>query len=138
MDRLAPLLGGGAAWTAGAVLPGGDIEGGDLPAFEAGLRRQYPFLEPALARRLAASYGTRALRILDGIDSAAALGAPVVADLHPCELNHLVHEEFARTAEDILWRRTRLGLTVPPDAAARLDAWLAGAGAAAAPAAQTV
>ena len=138
VDRLAPLLGGGAAWTAGAVLPGGDIEGGDLPAFEAGLRRQYPFLEPALARRLAASYGTRALRILDGIDSAAALGAPVVADLHPCELNHLVHEEFARTAEDILWRRTRLGLTVPPDAAARLDAWLAGAGAAAAPAAQTV
>ena len=56
------------------MLPGGDIAGGDLPAFEAGLRRQYPFLAPALARRLAASYGTRALRILDGIDSAAALG----------------------------------------------------------------
>ena len=124
VDRIVPRLGGGAAWTAGAVLPGGDIEGGDLPAFEARLRRQYPFLAPALARRLAASYGTRALRILNGIDSAAALGAPVVADLYPCELCYLVQHEFAHTAQDILWRRTHLGLTASPDAAARLEAWL--------------
>lgn len=124
VDRIVPRLGGGAAWTAGAVLPGGDIEGGDLPAFEARLRRQYPFLAPALARRLAASYGTRALRILNGIDSAAALGEPVVADLYPCELCYLVQHEFAHTAQDILWRRTHLGLTASPDAAARLEAWL--------------
>jgi glycerol-3-phosphate dehydrogenase len=138
VDRTAPLLGGGAAWTAGAALPGGDLEDGDLAAFEARLRRERPWLAPPLARRLAGSYGTRALRILDGIDSAAALGAPVVADLHPCELNYLVREEFARTAEDILWRRTRLGLRVPPDAAARLDAWLAGVGVGAVQAAETV
>lgn len=138
VDRIAPLLGGGAAWTAGAALPGGDLEDGDLAAFEVRLCRERPWLAPPLARRLAGSYGTRALRILDGIDSATALGAPVVADLHPCELNYLVREEFARTAEDILWRRTRLGLSAPPDAAARLDAWLAGAGAGVAPAAAGV
>jgi glycerol-3-phosphate dehydrogenase len=102
------------------------------------LQRARPWRAPPRARRLAGSYGTRALRILDGIDSAAALGAPVVADLHACELNYLVREEFARTAEDILWRRTRLGLRVPPDAAARLDAWLAGVGVGAVQAAETV
>lgn len=138
VDRIAPLLGGGAAWTAGVPLPGGDLEDGDLAAFEARLRRERPWLAPPLARRLAGSYGTRALRILDGIDSAAALGAPVVADLHACELHYLVREEFARTAEDILWRRTRLGLRVPPDAAARLDAWLAGVGVGTVQAAETV
>ena len=62
----------------------------------------------------------------------------MVADLHPCEVDYLVREEFARTAEDILWRRTRLGLTASPDAAARLDAWLTGAGADAARRTQTV
>ena len=129
VDRIAPLLGGGAAWTAGAVLPGGDIADGDLAAFEARLRRQYPFLAPSLARRLAGSYGTRALWILDGIDSAAALGEPVAADLYPCELRYLVQHEFARTAEDVLWRRSHLGLIVPPEDVARLEAWLASAGA---------
>lgn len=129
VDRVAPLLGGGPAWTAGAVLPGGDIEDGDPAAFEARLRRQYPFLVPALARRLAGSYGTRALRMLDGIDGAAALGEPVVADLYPVELHYLVQHEFARTAEDILWRRSDLGLVVPPEDVARLEAWLASAGA---------
>lgn len=135
VDRIAPLLGGGAAWTAGMPLPGGDIGDGDPVDFATRLRRERPWLAPPLARRLAGSYGTRALRILEGIDGAAALGAPVVADLHPCELDYLVREEFARTAEDILWRRTRLGLTVPPEATARLDAWLAGARAGVAPAA---
>ena len=129
VDRIAPLLGGGAAWTAGAVLPGGDIADGDPAAFEARLRRQYPFLAPSLARRLAGSYGTRTLWILDGIDSTAALGAPVVADLYPCELRYLVQHEFACTAEDVLWRRSHLGLIVPPEDVARLEAWLQSAGA---------
>ncbi len=129
VDRIVPRLGGGAAWTAGAVLPGGDIAEGDPAAFEALLRRQYPFLAPSLARRLTISYGTRALCILDGVDSAAALGAPVVADLYPCELHYLVRHEFARTAEDILWRRSHLGLIVPPEDVARLEAWLQSAGA---------
>ena len=128
VDRIAPLLGGGAAWTAGVVLPGGDIAEGDPAAFEALLLRQYPFLAPSLARRLTISYGTRALCILDGVDSAAALGAPVVADLHACELHYLVRHEFARTAEDILWRRSHLGLIVPPEGVARLEAWLASVG----------
>lgn len=129
VDRIAPLLGGGAAWTAGAALPGGDIADGDPAAFEARLCRQFPFLAPSLAQRLAGSYGTRALWILDGIDSAAALGEPVVANLYPCELRYLVQHEFARTAEDILWRRSHLGLIVPPEEVARLEAWLQSAGA---------
>ncbi|MGB7288574.1 MAG: glycerol-3-phosphate dehydrogenase, partial [Candidatus Macondimonas sp.] len=54
----------------------------------------------------------------------AGLGEAVLPGLYACELDYLVREEFARTAEDILWRRTKLGLGAPPDATARLQAWL--------------
>lgn len=111
------------AWTAGAVLPGGDI--GSLPDFAAELVRQYPDLPAALLRRLARCYGTRATSILSGARRLDDLGECFGADLTEAELAYLQREEWAQTAEDVVWRRTKLGLRLTPDEIARIDAFLA-------------
>lgn len=124
--RIQPLFSNRAApWTAHAHLPGGDLPQGDFEGFLAQVRQRYRWLPADLAFRLARNYGTRIERILNGVSDLAGLGEAVLPGLYACELDYLVREEFARTAEDILWRRTRLGLVAPPDAAARLQDWLA-------------
>ncbi|WP_018267273.1 glycerol-3-phosphate dehydrogenase [Methylosinus sp. LW4] len=99
-----------AAWTASAVLPGGDIGAAGFDAFVAELERAKPFLRPRLARRLAGAYGTRALRFLEPAKSLAELGADLGCGLTEAELDYLRAQEWARTAEDVLWRRSKLGL----------------------------
>ena len=105
-----------AGWTASEPLPGGDFADADLAAFTARAIAQWPHLPPDLLRRLARSYGTRMARILGNARTAADLGASYVGDLGAAELRYLVETEWARTAEDVLWRRTRLGLAAPPSA----------------------
>lgn len=125
VDRLGkalPVKGG--AWTARAILPGGDLPDRDLVRFQAELTRHYPFLGPALADRLAAAYGTRAVAILRNARSLAELGADLGGGLHQAELEYLVAQEWARTPEDVLWRRSKLGLHAPSETAARLAAAL--------------
>ncbi|WP_036293672.1 glycerol-3-phosphate dehydrogenase [Methylosinus sp. PW1] len=99
-----------AAWTASAMLPGGDIGPGGFDAFVAELARAKPFLEPRFARRLAGAYGTRAWRFLEPAKSLADLGADLGCGLTEAELDYLRAQEWARTAEDVLWRRSKLGL----------------------------
>jgi len=115
----------GAPWTAQAPLPGGDFPDGDLSAFATNLRAQNPFLSEALARRLARSYGSLCREFLGDAQSLADLGPDFGAGLFRAEIDYLVEREWARTAEDILWRRTKLGLRCPPSAAAEIDAYLA-------------
>lgn len=123
--RIQPLLGNRVApWTAGASLPGGDFPRGDFEGFLAQIRQHHGWLPMDLSFRLARNYGTRIERILHGVSDLAGLGEAVLPGLYACELDYLVREEFARTAEDILWRRTKLGLGAPPDATAHLQAWL--------------
>lgn len=126
VDRLAPLLGCSAgAWTgAGAPLPGGDIADADVERFLAGLRAAHPWLPPELAARLARTYGTRTTRLLGAATCLAELGECLGADLHAAEVDYLVAEEWARSAEDILWRRTKLGLRFDAAAVARLERYL--------------
>ena len=97
-------------WTAGATLPGGDFPVEGFEALVADLKHTHPFLEAAHARRLARLYGTAAGRIVGPARSYAELGQHFGADLYECEVRHLVTREWATTAEDILWRRTKLGL----------------------------
>lgn len=128
MDRLAPVLGcREPAWTRAATLPGGDLPGGDFEAFVAELRRRFPALPAPLLRRCARAYGSRALVWLDGAREPRDLGAEVLPGLYERELRYLLEHEWARTADDILWRRSKLGLHLGADAASRLDAWLRGA-----------
>lgn len=127
VERLLPLLGraGAPRWTAQAPLPGGDLPAEDRDRLLADLRARHPWAPGPLAARWAASYGTRARQLIGDAEGLGDLGEEIVPGLHAVEVKWLMRTEFARTAEDILWRRTRLGLHLPPDSAARLEAWLA-------------
>lgn len=126
VDRLAPYLGCTAPrWTAGQVLPGGDLPDADFAAFLESLAARHPWLPASLLRRYARAYGTRTERLLQGAAAPADLGVEVLPGLHAREIDYLRREEWAVTADDILFRRSKLGLHVAADGAARLDAWLA-------------
>jgi glycerol-3-phosphate dehydrogenase len=125
VDRLAPRLGNRAPrWTARAFLPGGGLPGGSFAAFLRLVERRYPWLPAHLRRRYARAYGTRIEHVIGSAGSLADLGEEVLPALHAREIEYLVREEWARTAEDVLWRRSKLGLHLPPDAASRLEEWL--------------
>jgi glycerol-3-phosphate dehydrogenase len=114
----------GAAWTKIAPLPGGDFPATGFDAQVAALRAACPFLGAPLARRLTRLYGTVARDILGSARSQGDLGRCFGADLYEAEVRHLVAREWARTAEDILWRRTKLGFRLTAAEAAGLRAWL--------------
>jgi glycerol-3-phosphate dehydrogenase len=113
------------AWTAGAVLPGGDMPDAHFERFLAELSRRHPALPVPLLRRLARAYGTRADRILGDVKTTGDLGQDFGAGLHAREIDYLIEQEWARTAEDILYRRSKLGLHVPEGAAAAITAYIA-------------
>ena len=127
MQKLAPFLPGAskASWTGTSPLPGGDFGVHDQPRVVAQLLRAHPWLDERLARRLVVAYGTRAMRILDGARSAGDLGRVFGADLTEAEVRYLMREEWAHTAEDVLWRRSKLGLRFAPEEIAALDAFMA-------------
>jgi len=127
MDELARFFPGmKPAWTETAPLPGGDIAGGDFEAFIAALRRRKPFLDPELARRLARAYGTRVEAIIGKANRIEDLGRDFGEGLTAAEIDYLVDQEWARTADDILWRRSKLGLHLPQGVASEIDAYLEG------------
>jgi glycerol-3-phosphate dehydrogenase len=125
VDILARELGSPvAAWTSRALLPGGDLPHGDYARFLRSLARTYPWLPAALRYRYAHAYGTRLSLILDGARSLADLGQELLPQLYEREVDFLCRMELAQTAEDILWRRTRLGLYVGAEGSGALDEWL--------------
>lgn len=108
LNDLRPFLRGmGPSWTGDAALPGGDI---DFDDFLAKLRTDRPFLGPALSLRLARAYGSRVDAILGSAQSMAELGQDFGCGLTEAEIDYLTREEWARSADDILWRRSKLGL----------------------------
>lgn len=125
MQRLAPLLGcSRPAWSGTTALPGGDL-GASFPVFVDTLVRRYPQTPRPLLERLARAYGSRATRILGESDNTAlTLGVEILPGLHEAELRYLVTEEWACTVEDILWRRSKLGLRFAPSDLRTLDEWL--------------
>ncbi|MEE4204893.1 MAG: glycerol-3-phosphate dehydrogenase [Erythrobacter sp.] len=114
---------GGIEWTADAALPGGDI---DPVRFEDFVREQaarYPFVEAPTIRRLARAYGTRMDAVLGDAKGTNDLGQHMGGDLYAAELEYLAREEFARSAEDVLKRRSKLYLHLDDAAQARVAAW---------------
>jgi glycerol-3-phosphate dehydrogenase len=123
MDRIAPLFPGlKPAWTASASLPGGDFPWDGFAALRDDLLRRFPFLTEATATRLTRAYGTRATEILG---DARSLGRVFGADLSEREVDWLVQTEWARTAQDILWRRSKLGPRFAPEDVSALEDHLA-------------
>jgi glycerol-3-phosphate dehydrogenase len=126
VDMIAPVLRNAApAWTAATPLPGGDIADGDFDRFVALMRAQYGWLDPALAHRYARAYGTRMQRMLEGCTGVADLGEAVLPGLYAREIAYLRSHEFARTAEDMLFRRSKLGVHLGAESVRVLDGWLA-------------
>jgi len=112
------------AWTAGAKLPGGDFPVDGAEDVMDDLREAYPFLTEAWARRLVRTYGTEARSLLGNARRLDDLGRRFGADLTEREVRWLMDREFARTASDVLWRRTKLGLRLSAGEAAALDAFM--------------
>jgi len=126
VDRIGAALGQAApGWTARATLPGGDLGGLDLPGFEADLARRHPWLAHPTVRRLARAYGSDVEALLDGASGANAMGEDYGAGFSERELDWLIRKEWARSAEDVLWRRSKLGLHIPEEGQARLRRRLA-------------
>ena len=128
----APLQISKSAWTAGATLPGGDLLAkpgaaasaradivGDFARFVQALAKQHPQVPAALCQRLARCYGSRVHRLL----GKEGLGSEVANGLFEAELNYLHEHEWARTADDVLWRRTKLGLHMNPAQRDTVAAW---------------
>lgn len=119
---LAKLGARGRAWTGGAALPGGDMPGG-FAAYAAAFGARHADVAPARRMRLLRAYGTRAEDIL-----AAPQGEDFGAGLTAAELRYVRQAEFARTGEDVLWRRGKLGLHLTAEQAARVEDFMARAG----------
>ena len=118
MARLAPFFPGlPGPWTKNATLPGGDFPWNGIESLRADLQRQQPSLPTRTAQRLVHAYGTDAPKMLGGADLGAGLTER--------EVDFLVEHEYARTAQDILWRRTKLGLRMTPAETEALTRYLA-------------
>jgi glycerol-3-phosphate dehydrogenase len=111
-------------WTARVPLPGGDVEEADMQAFMTRMAAAYAFLPDSLLQRYALAYGSRMTAMLDGVASCADLGSELCPHLYEQEARYLLANEWAVTAEDILWRRTKLGLHASAADVTRLENWI--------------
>lgn len=112
---------GGSAWTSQKPLPGGDFAMDGAAALAAAIAARYSFLPKAMIKRLVRSYGTRANIWLGTASSLPDLGQDFGHGLYASEVDYLIAREWARSAEDILWRRSKLGLRFTPEQVAVLE-----------------
>ena len=105
-------------------MPGGDFPVDGVAALTDGLRREYPFLDAYWAGRLVRAYGTEARHLLGTARTAAELGRSFGATLTEAELRWLITREYALTAQDVVWRRSKLGLRLTRDQIAQIDAFM--------------
>ena len=112
-------------WTAQSHLPGGDFVYDGLDTLVERTLRTWPFLRTDHARRLVRAYGSRVERVLENIGRAEDLGTIFGADLTAAEVRYLMRKEWAQTADDVLWRRSKLGLWFSPEQTAALERFMA-------------
>ncbi len=113
-------------WTAGAALPGGAYKPGGTEALADDLRKAHAFLDSREALRLARGYGTEARRFLGAAKVRSDLGVDFGSGLSEAEVRHLIDHEWAMDAEDVLWRRTKLGLHMTTAQREHLATWMEG------------
>lgn len=125
MARITPFFEDASGnWTAGVALPGGDFEVDGVQRLIDDLRAGYPFLDSYWAGRLVRAYGTEAAQVLGDATCAEDLGPDFGGTLTGREVAWMMRHEYARSAEDVVWRRTRLGLRMTTEQIAVLDAWM--------------
>jgi glycerol-3-phosphate dehydrogenase len=132
LDIVLPRLGGKAqTWTANIPLPGGDLQQAntlvdsyDFAGFAQHFCTKYPWLPVKIAQRYACSYGTRATHMLGKATELSDMGEELAPGIYEKEARYLYEVEWARSAEDILWRRTKCGLNSKPEHIERLQEWM--------------
>jgi glycerol-3-phosphate dehydrogenase len=127
VDQLAQVIAVGPAWTTDSHLAGGEFPHDGLEALLAKTRRSRPFLSEQLARRLLHAYGTRVERVIGPARRLDDLGPCLGADLTAAEVRYLMEREWAQTEDDVLWRRSKLGLRFSPEERERLARFMAAA-----------
>jgi glycerol-3-phosphate dehydrogenase len=132
VEKIASWFAPTKPWTRHAKLPGGDLGGRTLEEFRAEARARWPFLDEDHADRLADAYGSRIDRVLDAAAKPEDLGPDLGHTLTAAEVRYLMRHEWAETADDVLWRRTKLGLKFSRQQKQALAQFMAGAGAPAA------
>ncbi|RGP41344.1 Glycerol-3-phosphate dehydrogenase [Altererythrobacter insulae] len=113
----------GESWTGSTALPGGNIDPARFDTFFAESMSKFPWFGPEGVRRLCRAYGTNIDAILGKANGLEDLGEHFGSDLYEAELRYLVENEFALSAEDVLWRRSKLGLHLDKAASDRVSAW---------------
>jgi glycerol-3-phosphate dehydrogenase len=114
------------AWTAGSSLPGGEFPPEGFEDVVAEMMARWSFLSQPMARRLARAYGLRCERFLGTAERMADLGPVLTGDLTGAELRYLVEREWAQTADDVLWRRSKLGLSASAEERTAIAQFIAG------------
>ena len=125
MAKISTFFATRPAWTADSHLPGGDFPAQDFYDQVAGTIARWPFLSEPQARRLVRAYGTRVAMILGEAQSMDDLGPRLTEELTGAEVRYLVEQEWAETAEDVLWRRSKLGLKATPDERIAINQFIA-------------
>lgn len=125
MQKLAEALGPlGDPWTADAALPGGNIADADFDGYLQRFKQARPWLPADLAWRYVRNYGTRAERVTAGANSLADLGEDFGDGLHAAEIDYLRKHEWVESADDFLWRRSKMGLHTSDQTKQKLEAWM--------------
>lgn len=125
MEKIGEVIGDkGKPWTGKSRLPGGDFAVNGRQQEIERLQAAYPFVEPGFAKRLIGLYGTKAAALLGNARSKTDLGRHFGADLYEAEIRHLIAQEWAMTAQDVLWRRTKLGLLLSQQEAEALAQYM--------------
>ncbi|MEP4193284.1 MAG: glycerol-3-phosphate dehydrogenase, partial [Sneathiella sp.] len=115
-----------AAWTEKSTLPGGDFDFEGFDQLVNDVTVKYPFLEKGLIWRLVRSYGTNAWNLLQNVTSVEEMGQNFGGGLTEREVKYLIENEWAQTAGDIVWRRSKLGIRMTKSEIAALDTWIVG------------
>lgn len=125
LEKMAPFFPAMTSdWTAGVALPGGDFAVDGFDRLVSELRQAHGFLDAFWAKRLVRAYGTEAQLIVEGAQSAADLGEAFGATITARELDYAVEKEWVTTAEDFVWRRTKLGLRLDEHQIDRINAYI--------------
>ena len=110
-------------WTESALLPGGDLINSDFDLFYTDMHKRYRALNTDLLRRLCHAYGTRITLLLGDGSKQPKLGQHFGAGLYELEAKFLINHEWATSAEDIMWRRSKLGLHMSEDERVAFTEW---------------
>ncbi len=125
LDKIEDVLGAKKPeWTANSTLTGGDFAVDGFEKLVKEVCKKYPFVDPSLAWRWVRSYGTCVWKMLEQVEIESDLGKQFGGSLTACEIIYLMQNEWAQTADDVVWRRSKLGIRIKQEEIAELDEWM--------------